>query len=77
MVWLAVVGATAVFAWKAVVPADFAMVVMPLLGLVGGLALVEAVKYWRHPKGGGRFELVAGLWTAALYGGMLVAAVVK
>lgn len=67
LVWLAVVCVTAVCACQAAARIGFALPVAAILGALTLVAAWQVFAFRRAPQNGKRFELLAGLWTLALY----------
>ena len=72
LVWLAVIGVTAVFAWKAAALVGAARPVGALLVLLLAIAGAAAFRFIGRPRPGtGRmFEVVSAIWTLLMYLGL-------
>ncbi len=67
LVWLAVAAVTGVCAWQAAARIGFALPVAAILGALALVAAWQVFAFRRDPRNGKRFELLASLWTLALY----------
>lgn len=67
LVWLAIVAATGLCAWQAASRIAFTWPVAAILGALWLTAAWQTLAFRRTPANGKRFELLAALWTLALY----------
>jgi hypothetical protein len=69
LVWLAILTASAVTAWRAALPIGAGRATALLLMLCGTAAAVPALQFLRTPRPGAarQVETASGLWTLALY----------
>jgi 4-hydroxybenzoate polyprenyltransferase len=69
LVWLAMLAATALCAWRAARLIGFALPMVAILGALLLLAAAFTVSFRRAPSPGKgkKFELLSGVWTLALY----------